>query len=212
MSYRITADREELQEAGAIIWERLYKVKVPYIDTLSSEELQNRGVPTCGISEFDQAAYTERITVMITIDAIAEYFRKGVAVQVVEYADLEDMYNVINRYLAVWSRILKQSVNAEKVPGEDLLLLDRLADKLYDQSRRFNGPRLNLRQSMETFFGMKLRGRNTGFLQNAEKNEPIEDGKHASFANVIGASLFTSVNSAPMVTQDEPKPRSSRWS
>ena len=212
MSYQVKSDRDELQEVGAMIWERRYSVKVPYEETLSLHALQTRGVPTTGFTELDQTYLKEMHHVVITIDEIAEYFRRGVRIQVIHYVDLEEMYNIINRYLAIWSRILRNSVNMESVPGEDLLLLDKLADKLYDQSRLFNGPRLSHRESMISFFGLTLAGCHTAFLQKlvASPAASADVAQHLSYAEVITTSLFGQPTGK---TESDPsKPRSGRWS
>lgn len=200
----------ELERTGAPIWDNIYQVRMSYRDSLNTESVKQFGLASSGNEYFDQQMMNDQVTVMINIDKIAEYFRRGVIVSVCRWADLESMYNIINKYLATWHNLFERAVNVCDAPTEDLLLLDQLATVLFEQSRRFNGVRLPERTLFTNQLGATASSR-TSLFRNIEEDTldvAQQAETHSSYARSFKRMVF---NADPSSVPEEAAPRSSRW-
>ena len=208
-------DHSEVLKYGAPIWDHLFLVQMRYRDTKTIEELRHFGLPTVGNSVLDKQIHNEIVTIMITMNDIVEHFRVGTRVEFVNNGDCEYGYDMVNDYLKAWNSQLQRGVNLGNAPIEDLLLLDKLATVLYEQSRYFNGPRKRAElsfvaalQSGSLFNKLAM----LGLGNNGESVQPEEANgdRHLSFAEAFSSKVFSpsptkTANAAPVSTS------ASRW-
>ena len=173
---------------GRPIWDNIYMVRMRYIDTLSTDMIKIRGVPTVQDAGLDRQMHTQPITCAISIDAMVEHFRRGIRITLVNNEDSMSIYNIVNAYLLAWQHEFEHSLNTGGAPHGDLLLLDRFAQALYPQAVIFGAvkPRNNLVGSLFEKSGHV--GRNALFgTKEAERTVIRKD--HNSFAKDIAKNM-----------------------
>lgn len=131
------ADGSSVEKLGALIWDNLYAVRVPYIETQSAQMMKDFGIPTLGSRHMDRQMHQDLVNVVIPIDSIVEYFRRGVTVRMQNNDDTLEIYHIVNNYLLAWKQQIDNCLNLGNVPTEDLLLLDRFAEMLYPIAQTF---------------------------------------------------------------------------
>jgi len=129
-----------IERTGNPIWNNLYEVRVPYVETLSAQFLKDVGMPTVGNRELDKQMHQDLVNVVISIDAIVEYYRRGVTVYVRNGQDTQEIYHIVNNYLLAWRLQVENGLNLGMVPMEDLMLLDRFAEMLYPVAQAYGAP------------------------------------------------------------------------
>lgn len=129
--------KSNIEHFGAAIWEGLYYMRVPWLATQSTEEIRRFGVPTTGNKLTDIQMYNNPVTVMITINDMVEYFRKGVSITFVDARQTREVYDIVNNYLMAWRDHLQSASANVEVPIDDLLLLDQFAEKLWPLAQTF---------------------------------------------------------------------------
>jgi hypothetical protein len=125
----------ENREAAWFIWNELYQVTIPYIQMLSIEELQQYGMPTVGDPGYDYGTANEMRLIMIPISEMVIYYSKGVQVSVVSKDDVKKIYERISDHLNTWKQNLEKSLNIGDAPLEDLKLMDRFANAVYEHAK-----------------------------------------------------------------------------
>jgi hypothetical protein len=129
-----TNQGSELYKKGIAIWKNLYRVRVPQKDIYTENEVRYFGTPSVRDSSIDRTMGESYTDVMISINAMVEYFRKGVRIKVVTHSDTKEIYDVIKDYLIAWNMHLYQDINASTPPIEDLEALDKLAAVVYEHA------------------------------------------------------------------------------
>lgn len=178
---------EQRRRLGEPIWSDLFLVRMAYRDTLGEDHIREFGMPTTGVAELDKQIRNEKIVCMITIDAMAEHFRAGRVVSVVRYDDLEVIYDIVDRYLECWAKLLHGAINVGDAPVDDLLLLDAMATQLYEHSKTFGGVKLKQKSKIENFFGSKLLNFSREALMGGheEPQEAPQTDSHQSYAPLL---------------------------
>jgi hypothetical protein len=125
----------EKRAAAWFIWNELYQVTIPYIQMLSMEELQEYGMPYTGSQEHDRGTANEMRLIMIPISEMIIYYNKGVQVHIVNKEDTKKMYERISDHLNDWKHNLEKSLNIGSAPLEDLKLMDRFANAVYEHAK-----------------------------------------------------------------------------
>jgi hypothetical protein len=125
----------ENRPAAWFIWNELYQVTIPYIQMLSIEELQQYGMPTAGDPGYDYGTANEMRLVMIPISEMVVYYSKGVQVSIVSKEDVKKIYERISDHLNQWKQNLEKSLNIGNAPLEDLKLMDRFANAVYEHAK-----------------------------------------------------------------------------
>ena len=128
MNYRMIKE-EETTAFG--IFKQLYKVRIPSINLLSRDELEEFGRPTTGDPLYDRAVMSELRLVMIPISKMVEYYKEGAQVRVVDHQDCERIYRAIENHLNAWKDKLTKSMNVGSAPIQDLKDLDEFASIVY---------------------------------------------------------------------------------
>ena len=117
------------------IFFELYLCRIPYIQMKSVEELEQFGIPMSGHRESDYGTTNELRQIMIPISRMAEYYDRGCRISLVKYEDAKRVYQRITDHLVAWKEHLANSLNIGDAPIDDLKLLDRLANAVYDHAK-----------------------------------------------------------------------------
>lgn len=128
---------DQLALKGKPIWERLFTVNIAQKHLISIEEIKVLGSRTTGDFELDNQMMNDLTTIMITIDKMTEYFKKGINFEIVNHEDTKIIYDIIIDYLTEWERRLDNSLNMKPAPLEDLKLLDLLASKIHPHADNY---------------------------------------------------------------------------
>lgn len=181
-----------LVKYGTPIWEDLFMVEIPYKNTRSILELKEFGLPSTGNSYLDREAHNELITVYLTVDALVEHYRVGTTMRFPRNEDTYAIYDMVMKYTRQWAYILSHGVNTSTVPIEDLLLLDKFAEKLLVQAKMFCGDRIDTTQSLTAMFG-NMFGQFSSLRAAAKPQEvaPVPDEKHESYASIFAKRIVT---------------------
>jgi glutamate synthase domain-containing protein 2 len=108
---------------------------MPYQQTRAIEDIKAHGTNICGVKEIDKSAGTELYNTMLTPAQMAEYYREGVPIRVIKYADIEEIYEAISQHIHAWKNRLEKGINIGGAPIDDLILLDRFANTIYDKAK-----------------------------------------------------------------------------
>ena len=117
------------------IFKKLWLCSVPVFESRSIEDIQNFGVPASGDSLYDESMRSERAQRMLSIDAMVEFYKRGVQVAVVNYTDTKLIYERISDHLNAWKTKLEDGWHTRNAPIEDLMLLDKFAMVVYKHAR-----------------------------------------------------------------------------
>lgn len=117
------------------LWYETYLCQVPLINIMSDEEVSMFGMPRSGDAVMDKTVGNELRTLQIPIVTMAEYYGEGARIAVVNYNDTEKIYKRITDHLQVWKNRISRCLNLGEVPFDDLLLLDRFANVIYDKAK-----------------------------------------------------------------------------
>lgn len=129
MSYR--PFQERYQEVVDTIFQRVFYCSVPYLASLSDEEIELNGLPYLNDREFDNYVYHHDVNCALTINRMVEMFKRGVDIKIRHYSDTLIIYDTIVEYLELWQTRLQTGLNNGKAPFDDLMALDQLAAKIH---------------------------------------------------------------------------------
>lgn len=118
-----------------LLWDYLFKVRMPYLQTRSLSDIRNTGVVVTGIREIDNDIPNQEMTTMLSISQMAEYFKEGVRIKVVNHGDVKTIYEYISQHIHTWKARLERGVNIGNAPVEDLILLDEFANTIYEHAK-----------------------------------------------------------------------------
>lgn len=127
---------ENQRDTAWYIWNKLFMCRVPYLQSMSPDYVRHFGVPMSGDPVRDKAIVSEKITTMLTIAQMVEYFSKGVTVGVVKHADTSLIYQYISDHLNAWRQQLEVGLNNRDAPLDDLLAMDRFASAVYVHAKQ----------------------------------------------------------------------------
>lgn len=117
------------------LWFTRYQCRVPFIQTLTVDELSENGMPTSGDPHHDHAMQWEPRLISIPIVRMAMLWSDGANVALVNRTDAPKIYQAISAHLHAWKEHMTQSYHAVKPPFEDLLLLDQFANIIYEHAK-----------------------------------------------------------------------------
>lgn len=125
----------DIKDTSYYIWEPLFRVRVPQLQTTSAEYIRHFGTPTTGDASIDRDLANQLIDTAIPIAKMVEYFKKGIPVYIAKTSDTKIIYEYIENHLLAWKRRLEVGVNIANAPIEDLILLDRFANSVYEHAK-----------------------------------------------------------------------------
>ena len=126
---------ESERDSSYYIFVPLFKCQVSNIQTMSIDYLQLHGMPSCGDTRLDKETANELITRMLPISEMVKFFNKGVLVQVSNYQDTVKIYEYISNHLNFWKQELTVSLNTRGAPIEDLMMIDKFANAVYQHAK-----------------------------------------------------------------------------
>lgn len=127
--------RPENRDTRYALWYERYQCRVPYIQTLSVEELEEHGLPTAGDPHHDHAMQWEPILISIPIHRMAELWSSGANIALVNKSDAPKIYEAISAHLFAWKNHIENSYHPTQPPIEDLLVLDQFANIIYEHAK-----------------------------------------------------------------------------
>lgn len=151
LQYRDVRDKHE--KLVKLIFKKVYYCKVPYLASLTDEEIELYGLPYLNDREYDNYVYNQDIDCALTINSMVELFKRGVDVRLRQYADTLEIYDTIVDYLELWKQRIEWRIAHQNVPYEDLEALDQLASKLHPYAvnqTRLKEVSTGLRRAMQT--------------------------------------------------------------
>lgn len=119
------------------IFKDIYLVRVYAYQTQDLDEIRAYGSRTSGAEDYDKWAATDKITCAWTINKMVEAFRSGKSFWLVEEKDAEQIYQAIQRHIAMWAEVRTKSFNHVNPPTDDLMALDEMAAKLYPHAQPY---------------------------------------------------------------------------
>ena len=117
------------------IWDYLYRVRLPYIQSRSIDDLKKYGVALTGVSEIDKDIKNQLITVMLPISQMVEYFKEGTSVRICSQSDVKEIYDSISDHIMAWKDRLSNGLNLGNSPIEDLIAMDQFAHAVYEHAK-----------------------------------------------------------------------------
>lgn len=121
----------ENRDTRYALWHVRYKVRVPYISTISADDLERDGMYTSGDPHHDHAMQWEPKLCELPIHRIAELYGQGANVSLVNRKDVAEIYKAITLHLTAWRYHIHDAFHPVTPPIDDLLLLDQLAAVIY---------------------------------------------------------------------------------
>lgn len=123
-------------EYAKLIWDKLYRVRIPDIITLDSNYIKTRGIHITDNKDVNKMIKTNKIDVMIPIAKILEYFVDGIEIEIISREDMIQMHKDIELYLDEWKNHLKYDINLNKNEYKELLIsLEKLSKTIYERAR-----------------------------------------------------------------------------
>lgn len=117
------------------IFKKKFHVRLPYIETLSIDEIRTHGMPYSGIDELDQSVARDLVDRYYTIDEMIDFMRRGVTLRIPRYENTKRIYEYIQAHLEAWKEELLTQHNAAYAPLEDLIDLDKFAVIVYSKAK-----------------------------------------------------------------------------
>ncbi len=187
------AGGSSIAKLGAAIWDNLYEVRVPYVDTLTTQHIKDIGLPTTGNRILDRQMSQDLVNVVISIDAIVEYYRRGVTVYMRNNNDTTEIYGIVNNYLLAWKENVENGLNVGNVPAEDLMLLDRFAEMLYPVASAFGAPPRSSNSVFANFYtgNGNFVSRGSFFAPTPIIGEKPKEDKHESVSGELAKAIAT---------------------
>lgn len=117
------------------LWFVRYRCRVPYIQTLDLEDLEQYGLPTSGDIHHDHAMQWEPIMISLPIHRMADLWNAGANISLVNKSDAPKIYEAITAHLFAWKYHIENSYHPTKPPVDDLVVLDQFANIIYEHAK-----------------------------------------------------------------------------
>lgn len=127
---------EEIRKDTTVnLWEWYFKVRVPYLQSRSIEELRLTGTVLSGVKEIDNDIKNQWLTTMMPVAYMVELYQKNIPVKVVDSKDTKLIYDFISEHLHAWRHRLSQGINVGAAPINDLIAMDEFANLVYEHAK-----------------------------------------------------------------------------
>lgn len=117
------------------IFDRLFLFRTSYKASRTVDSIRATGMPTTGDPEIDHDMHHQAVDRWITINDVIELMRQNLGVSVVNRSDTVAIYKAVMNHLQAWEYDQKHEYSPAKPPIEDLGLMARLADELFEYVR-----------------------------------------------------------------------------
>jgi len=119
------------------VFKQTYMCRVPYLKSMSTDYIRHFGIPTSGDPIYDKQTANELVTRMLTIVQMVEFYKQGTSIYVVNPKDTKDIYMRITDHLNFWKQQLENGWHMRDAPIEDLMLMDKFANAVFNHARQF---------------------------------------------------------------------------
>lgn len=127
----------EKRDTRFYLFNKLFRCKVPNIQSMSPEYIRHIGMPTVGIPEYDRSMANELVDRMLSVAQMVDYHQKGVEVRVCNPADTAAIYDIVTNHLLAWKRALEATRHFVDAPIDDLIALDEFANIVHPHAKPF---------------------------------------------------------------------------
>ncbi len=179
--------RNQQMDTAARIFDDLYMVRVPDLQTRSNDHIKIFGMPVTGNGQIDRELSNQKITVMLPIARLAEMYEEGIPISVIKYDDTKKIFESVQSHLLAWKTILTHGINIGDAPVDDLIILDRFAHGVYEHARTIVDP-----SALQSFF-LKHLGKNSRinpgmFMSPHPGSETLVNG-NGDLINITGVDM-----------------------
>lgn len=157
------------------VWEYFYRVRVPYLQSRTNEDIRRTGVNVTGIPSIDNDIKNQLVTCMLPIAYMIDYYRNGVHVLIPASTDIKDIYDTISDHLYAWKKMIEYGINIGDAPVDDLIEMDRFANSVYDYAKYQFTPDI-LNSLIANQMNAIQRVNASNFFANTNKFETNADG------------------------------------
>lgn len=118
------------------LWHIPYQCRVPYIQSMSIEELSRKGIYVSGVPAYDHATAWEPRLMSLSVVRMVEMWHNGANIHLVD-ADkhVRTIYEDIQKHLSAWTEHLNVTYNVRNYPEEELKLLDDFNAMMYEHAK-----------------------------------------------------------------------------
>lgn len=133
---------QESINTADLIFKKLFRICVPYLASLSDEEVDMFGTHHLNDAEYDTYQRNQDTYRYATINDMIELMRRGCPIKITNYKDSETIYECIIKHLEMWKNrdtgdFISLNLNRRPPPLEDLEDLDRLASMIFPYAKDF---------------------------------------------------------------------------
>lgn len=126
---------EDQRDSRWYVWYSMYLVRVPMMSNMSMDYIRTHGVPTSGDPLIDAGITRAKVTRMMYISEMIEFFERGVTVGVVNHEDTKKIYDHVSNHLKAWQTLLNRAWSVRDAPLDDLALMDKFAHAIYEHAQ-----------------------------------------------------------------------------
>lgn len=125
----------DTESAQYRIWNDRFLCQMKYIDTLSVDYIKIFGTLTTFDSDLDRRSHNEIVDRYLTVIQMVEYYNDGVPLYIKKPEDSKDIYILIQTHLQNWKHELQVSLRPDSAPVEELEIMDKFADQVYEHAK-----------------------------------------------------------------------------
>lgn len=160
------------------LFDYFYKVRIPYLQSRSIDDIRTYGVVLSGVPEIDNDIQNQWITVMLTINSMVEYYKQDVPIKVCLQSDIKEIYDSISEHITAWQSRLQRGINIGGAPIDDLILMDKFASTIYEHAKYHFTPEVlnsvtaNYMSSLHKVNAQNFFNKNVLEMLGSTSNEP----------------------------------------
>ena len=125
----------DTNDTTALLWDWLFNIRVPYLQSLGIDELRRTGVVVTGIREIDRDVQNQWKLTAVNIAKMIAFYKEGIPIRICKEQDVITIYEYVTRHILAWRARLHNSINIGSSPIEDLIVLDGFAAMVFDQAK-----------------------------------------------------------------------------
>lgn len=165
---------DETKDSSFYIFDVKFLVSVNQLEITSSDYIRQLGFIDSGDSGINREIATENIQTQFSISEMVDLMRKGVNFSIVYKEDTIVIYEYVQHHLRRFATKMNRIgfLNRKKVPVEDLLDLEKLADKIYGHAKYLETGVDDRGYFEKMFITMGIDG--LGFTEPDEPDNPEE--------------------------------------
>ncbi|HEX2471464.1 MAG TPA: hypothetical protein VHJ59_01810 [Nitrososphaera sp.] len=117
------------------LWHSKFLCKMRAIDTLSTDYIKIFGTFTTGDALLDRQSQNEIVYRRLTVIQMIEYYNNNTPLYIKNPEDSKTIYILIQTHLQNWQKELQVSLRKDNAPLEELAIMDRFADAVYEHAK-----------------------------------------------------------------------------